>query len=43
MVMEPAGFRPEKRLGWRGPTVIVNGKPIHSSERAPHVNKLATI
>jgi hypothetical protein len=30
-------------LHWRGPAVIVNDRPILSSEWAPHINKPATV
>jgi hypothetical protein len=30
-------------LHWRCPTAIVNDRPVFSSERAPHVNKPATL
>jgi hypothetical protein len=30
-------------LRWRGPVAIVNGRPVLSSERSPHINKPATV
>jgi hypothetical protein len=37
------GTRTREWLRWRGPTVIVNDRPLFSSERAPHINKPATV
>jgi hypothetical protein len=30
-------------LRWRGPAAILNGRPVLLSERAPHINKPATV
>jgi hypothetical protein len=30
-------------LRWRGPAAIINDRPVFSSERAPQINKLATV
>jgi hypothetical protein len=40
--------RPEPTSGreltsWRGPAAIVNDRPVLSSERAPKINKPATV
>jgi hypothetical protein len=35
--------RTREWLRWRGPTAIVNDKPVLSSESAPHINKPATV
>jgi hypothetical protein len=40
---ESHGTRTRKRLRWRGPAAIVNDRPVLSSERAPHINKPATV
>jgi hypothetical protein len=40
---ESRGSRTEERLRWRGPAAVVNDRPILSSERAPHINKPATV
>jgi hypothetical protein len=40
---ESYGTRTRELLRWRGPTEIVNDRPVLSSERAPHVSKLATV
>jgi hypothetical protein len=37
------GTRIQEWLRWRGPATIVNGRPVLSSERAPHINKPATV
>jgi hypothetical protein len=34
--------RTQEWLRWRGPAAIVNGRPVLSSGRAPHINKSAT-
>jgi hypothetical protein len=34
--------RTQEWLRWRGLAAIVNGRPVLSSERAPHINKPAT-
>jgi hypothetical protein len=38
---ESHGTRTRELLLWRGPTAIVNDRPVLSSERAPHNNKPA--
>jgi hypothetical protein len=40
---ESQGIRTRGRLRWQGPAAIANGRPVLSSERAPHVNKLVTV
>jgi hypothetical protein len=40
---ESHGTRTRKRLSWRGPAAIVNDRPVLSSERAPHINRPATV
>jgi hypothetical protein len=40
---ESHGTRTLEWLRWRGPTTIVNDRPVLSSERAPHINKPATV
>jgi hypothetical protein len=40
---ESYGTRTQKLLRWRGPAAIVNGRPVLSSERAPQINKPATV
>jgi hypothetical protein len=40
---EPYGTRTRKWLRWRGPAAIVNDRPVLSSERAPQINKPATV
>jgi hypothetical protein len=40
---ESHGTRTWKWLRWQGPAAIVNDRPVLSSERAPHINKLATV
>jgi hypothetical protein len=35
--------RTRERLHWRGPAATVNYRPDLSSERAPHINKPATV
>jgi hypothetical protein len=35
--------RTRKLLLWRGPAAIINNTPVLSSERAPHINKPATV
>jgi hypothetical protein len=37
------GTRTQEWLSWLGPEAIVNDRPVLSSERAPHVNKPATV
>jgi hypothetical protein len=37
------GTRTRKWQRWRGPEAIVNDRPDLSSERAPHINKPATV
>jgi hypothetical protein len=39
---ESRGTRTQELLRWRGPAAIVNGRPVLSSEIAPHINKPAT-
>jgi hypothetical protein len=40
---ESYGTRTRKLLRWRGPAGIVNARPGLSSERAPQINKPATV
>jgi hypothetical protein len=40
---ESHGTRTRERLRWRKPTEIVNDRPVLSTERAPHINKPATV
>jgi hypothetical protein len=40
---ESHGSRTRKYLHWQGPGAIVNDRPVLSSERAPHINKPATV
>jgi hypothetical protein len=40
---ESHGTRTRKELHWRGPAAIVNDISVLSSERAPHINKPATV
>jgi hypothetical protein len=40
---EPHRTRTSEWLRWRGPVAIVNDRPVLSSERAPHINKAATV
>jgi hypothetical protein len=40
---ESYGNRTRQCLRWRGPGEIVNDRPVLSSERAPHINKPATV
>jgi hypothetical protein len=40
---ESHGSRTRKCLRWREPGAIVNDRPFLSSERAPHINKRATV
>jgi hypothetical protein len=40
---ESHGSRTQKCLHWQGPGAIVNNRPVLSSERAPHINKPATV
>jgi hypothetical protein len=37
------GTLSRERLRWQGPAAIVNEKAVLSLERAPHVNKPATV
>jgi hypothetical protein len=37
------GNRTQEWLRWRGPGATVNHRPFPSSERAPHINKPATV
>jgi hypothetical protein len=37
------GTRTQEWLRWRAPAAAVNDRPVQPSERAPHVNKLATV
>jgi hypothetical protein len=41
MVMSPVGIGPENALA--GPAATVNDSPVLLSERAPHINKPATV
>jgi hypothetical protein len=40
---ESYGTRTQKWLRWRVPVAIANGRPVLSSERAPQINKPATV
>jgi hypothetical protein len=40
---ESHGSRIRKCLHWHGSGAIVNDRPVLSSERAPHINKPATV
>jgi hypothetical protein len=40
---ESEGSRIRKCLRWRGPGAVVNDRPVLSSEKAPHINKPATV
>jgi hypothetical protein len=40
---ESQGTRTQERLCWQGPVAIANDIPVLSSERAPHINKPATV
>jgi hypothetical protein len=40
---ESNGSRTRRCLRWQGPGAIVNDRPVLSSERAPHINKPATV
>jgi hypothetical protein len=40
---ESQGTRTRERLCWRGPEAYIKGRPVLSSERAPHKNKTVTI
>jgi hypothetical protein len=40
---ESQGTGTREWLLWRGPAAIVNDRPVLSSERAPHINKLAIV
>jgi hypothetical protein len=40
---ESQGTRTRELLRWRGPVAIANDRPVLSSERAPHINKPATV
>jgi hypothetical protein len=40
---ESHGTRTRKWLRWRRPAAIVNDRPVLSSERAPNINKPATV
>jgi hypothetical protein len=40
---ESHGTRIREWLRWRGPAAIVNDRPVLSLERAPHINKPATV
>jgi hypothetical protein len=40
---ESQGTGTREWLRWRGPGEIVNDRPVLSSERALHINKLATV
>jgi hypothetical protein len=37
------GTRTRQSLRWRGPVAIANDRPVLSSERAPQINKPATV
>jgi hypothetical protein len=40
---ESHGTQTQESLRWRGPAATVNERLVLSSERAPHINKLATV
>jgi hypothetical protein len=40
---EPQGTRTRERLHWQGPAAYTKDRPVLSSERAPHINKPATV
>jgi hypothetical protein len=40
---ESYGTRTRKRLRWRGPVAIANGRPVLSSERTHQINKPTTV
>jgi hypothetical protein len=40
---EPCGTLIPEWLRWRGPAAIVNDRPVLSSDRAPHMDKPATV
>jgi hypothetical protein len=40
---ESHGSRTQKCLHWQGPGAIVNDSPVFSSDRAPNINKPATV
>jgi hypothetical protein len=40
---ESQGTRTQEKLRWQGPATIVKDRPVLSSERAPHINKTATV
>jgi hypothetical protein len=40
---ESQGTRTREWLRWLGPEAVVNDRPVLSSERAPPINKLATV
>jgi hypothetical protein len=40
---ESHGARTPEWLRWREPVAIVNDRSVLSSERAPHINKPATV
>jgi hypothetical protein len=40
---ESYGIRTRKWLRWRGPTAIVNDRPVLSSERTPQIKKPANV
>jgi hypothetical protein len=40
---ESQGTGTRELLRWRGPVAIANDRPVLSSERAPHINKPATV
>jgi hypothetical protein len=40
---ESHGTLTRKSLRWRGPAAIVNDRPVLPSERAPQINKPATV
>jgi hypothetical protein len=41
--LEIQGTRTREWLCWLGPEAIVNDRPVLSSEKAPHINKPATV
>jgi hypothetical protein len=40
---ESQGTRTKERLSWQGPAAYVKGRPVLSSERAPHKNTPVTV
>jgi hypothetical protein len=40
---ESQGTRTRERLRWQGPAIYTKGRPVLSSKRAPHKNKIVTV